>query len=216
MLTRLVFFAAAVVAAGLSCDGARSGSAFVELRPGESSFWHTATNATLELPVEFPPHASSATLSVSGVKYSWTTNFTAASLAGGGCVVVLPTADSPKSENVYDFVLTFDNGVVRRAKLGLLDGAYGTTRGSTRCLFDADGRAWAKVVKMAVVPVPYGTTSLSVNGAMVDAGLGGEQGWYALGPVKNREYGLTMEDADGGESSAALIGVDGGFSVIFQ
>lgn len=44
----------------------RSAPALVYLRPETSSFWHTATNSTMMLPVDFPFGASSATLTIAG------------------------------------------------------------------------------------------------------------------------------------------------------
>jgi hypothetical protein len=44
-----------------------SDSTFVFIKPETSFFWHTATNSTMTLPVDFPEGATSATLVVTGM-----------------------------------------------------------------------------------------------------------------------------------------------------
>ena len=91
----------------------------VYLRPETSSFWHTATNSTMTLPVDFPFGASSATLTIAGAfGYSQTIpDITASSVT-----VTLPEArmdgSSPATEDVYDITLEFNDGTVQTAKLG--------------------------------------------------------------------------------------------------
>ena len=161
--------------------GPRSNVAFVEVAAGKSSFWHTATNATLSLPVEFPSLASSASLAVQGVKYSRLyEGITRASLAGGDFVLSLPQASTIAEENVYALTLSFDDGTVRTTRLGLLCGAYGTTRAGTRCLFDTGSSAWRWADRPAVLPIPYGVETVSADGTDVPTGLDGRQGWFAL------------------------------------
>ena len=45
---------------------------FVHVRPELSSFWRTATNNVVELPIDMPATARSATLRVEGVGYERT------------------------------------------------------------------------------------------------------------------------------------------------
>ena len=91
---------------------------FVFLRPETSSFWHTAKGNSVTVPIDCPDGATSATLEVAGVGYEKTYG----NLPGGSFTFTLPTADSPSTENVYDLTLTFDDGTVRTAKLGLIQG----------------------------------------------------------------------------------------------
>ena len=193
--------------------GPRSNAAFVEVVAGKSSFWHTATNATLSLPVEFPPLASSASLAVKGVKYSRLyEGITRASLAGGDFALSLPPASSMAAENVYALTLSFDDGTVRTARLGLLCGAYGTTRAGTRCLFDETSSAWQRADSpAAVLPIPYGVETISVDGEEVTTGLDGRQGWYALRlPGSGAARTVTMSDGDA-DYEASLFGLAKGF-----
>ena len=93
---------------------------FIFLKPETSSFWNTATNSSMTLPIDYPNGASVATLSVKGVDYDRTyLNITEDSFD-----LELPAPDSPKTENVYDLTLTFNDGTVRTAKLGLIQHIY--------------------------------------------------------------------------------------------
>lgn len=193
----------------------RSAPALVYLRPETSSFWHTATNSTMTLPVDFPFGASSATLTITGAfGYSQTIpDITASSVT-----VTLPEAtmdgNSPATEDVYDFTLTFNNGVVRIAKLGLIAG-LGDGRGTTRCFAPASGSAWEKVKGQVAIPIPYGMTSFEINGTPTDTGLGGDQGWYALklkSGVTATLSGLVGEDI----WTAALKSAAAGFFLIVR
>lgn len=192
-------------------DGAQSNRAFVYLRPGESSFWHTATNATLELPIAPPAGATTATLTVEGVAYSRTYT----GLSSGTFTLRLPSVREPKDENVYCLTLTFDDGTVQTARLGLVRGFSEGARAHARCLSPASG-TWPHVVRRAVLPIPYGLSSLTVNGQTVDPGLGGDQGWYALGKARNGDvYALTLS-MEGVDYSATLEGLGTGLAILVR
>ena len=87
--------------------------------------------------------------------------------------------NAPATEDVYDFMLTFDDGTVRTAKLGLIAG-LGDGDGQTRCLSPVSCTAWEKANGQVAIPIPFGMTSFSVDGVPTDTGLDGAQGWYAL------------------------------------
>ena len=65
----LVCWACLVLPGLLFADG-KSNRAVVMLRPGEFSFWNTATNKVLTVPVDMPPLATAGTLTVCGTGYS--------------------------------------------------------------------------------------------------------------------------------------------------
>lgn len=187
--------------------GPRSNVAFVEVAAGRSSFWHTATNATLSLPVTFPHLATSASIAVDGIRYSRRyQGITRGSLSGGNFVLSLPQASSMAAENVYDLTLSFDDGTVRTARLGLLCGAYGTTRAGTRCLFDASSSAWRRADSPAVLPIPCGVETVTVDGTEVPTGLDGHQGWLALRlPSSGAARTVAMTDGEA-DYEVALFG----------
>ena len=214
IMARKVAALAGAAVLTVSAPGAKLSSepTFVFLRPETSSFWNTATNGTMTLPIDFPSGATRASLRVTGLGYEARYD----NIVANEFELTLPTPDSPHTENVYDLVLTFDNGQERRAKLGLIQGLDSGGRGRTRCLAPANGRVWNKVRKRAVLPIPYGMTSFRVNDVEVDPGLGGAQGWYALGQLKNGDDVSLSMIANGLSFTAALTCVDGGTMVVFQ
>ena len=134
---------------------------FVFLRPETSSFWNTATNSTMTLPIDYPNGATKATLTVNGVGYNRVYPDIAA--PQDSIEIDLPVPDSPKTENVYELTLTFNNGAPSRtAKLGLIQGLDSGAKGSTRCIAPAQGKVWSTATGRAVLPIPYGTTSFTV------------------------------------------------------
>ena len=189
---------------------------FVFLRPETSSFWNTATNSTMSLPIDYPNGATKATLEVKGIGY----DKTYLDITADSHELELPVPDSPQAENVYELKLTFNDGTVRTAKLGLIQGLSPDSEGSTRCLAPSEGALWNTLKKRAVMPIPYGTTSftMSVNGGEVtnvDTGLNGAQGWYALKPTTGDHISLSLV-ANGLNYAATLLGQGDGFFVIVK
>ena len=190
---------------------------FVFLRPETSSFWNTATNSTMSLPIDYPNGSTKAKLEVKGIGYDKVYE----GITSDSYELELPVPDSPQTENVYDLTLTFDDGTVRTAKLGLIQGLSPDTEGATRCLAPAEGSVWNKVKYRAVLPIPYGTTSLSMqtNGGEwkeLDTGLNGAQGWYALSPIGRGDNLSLSCIVDGVSYVASLIGGGDGFFVIVK
>lgn len=173
---------------------------FVHLTPETSSFWHTATSQVLTVPVTFPFGASVATLSVRGTRYARDY----ADITTSSFTFSLPAADDLSHEDVYALTLTFDDGTVRTARLALLQGVQGDAWGSTRCLRSRTGD-WNRSQGNGVLPVPYGASGLTVNGAAVsegDRGFTGAQGWYALGRLRGGQA-ADLELSVGAQSYAA-------------
>ena len=190
---------------------------FVFLRPETSSFWNTATNSTMSLPIDYPNGSTKAKLEVKGIGYDKVYE----GITSDSYELELPVPDSPQTENVYDLTLTFDDGTVRTAKLGLIQGLSPDTEGATRCLAPAEGSVWNKVKYRAVLPIPYGTTSLSMqtNGGEwkeLDTGLNGAQGWYALSPIGRGDNLSLSCIVDGVSYVATLLGQGDGFFVIVK
>ena len=197
-----------------SFAGAVSESFTAFLRPDESSFWRTAPGKTVTVPVEFPEGATKATLTVAAPGYSRTyTDITTDSYAFD-----LPEATDPASENVYDLTLTFDDAAntIRTAKLGLVQGLSPDSEGTTRCLAPAGSKVWNKVKGQAVLPIPYGMRTITVNGVDTDTGLDGAQGWYALGKIEPNEAVTLSGVAGGVEYAASLLGGGAGLMMILK
>ena len=169
MLGACVVLSAAVYAA-------ESAASFVFVNPDTSSFWRTARSRSVTVPVDFPEGATTATLSVTGVGYS--ANYVIS--APGPYTFQLPEASTPAEENTYSLALSFDRGEGRTARLSLIAGLESGGAGSTRCV-SQENRNWGKSKSQQMtLPVPFGTTSLVVNGDAVDTGLGGAQGFFTL------------------------------------
>ena len=203
---------AAMVSVAVPAAEITSEPTFVFLKPETSSFWNTATNNTMTVPIDYPTGATRATLQVSGIGHS----SSYANITGPEYTFDLPAATSPETENVYDLTLTFDDGTVRMAKLGLVQGLSPDAEGSTRCLAPIGSKVWNDVRKKAVLPIPYGMTSFKINGEETDTGLQGAQGWYALGKVRNGEAVSLSMVADGVEYAASLLGSGAGLMLIFR
>lgn len=200
-----------MVAAALAFEsfaGAVSESFTAFLRPDESSFWRTAPSKTVTVPIDWPEGASAATLTVTGLGYSHVYT----DISGESYTFDLPDAVDSQTENVYDLTLAFNDAdtTMRTAKLGLIAGLTTLAEGTTRCRLPVGSRAWNKAGGLrAVLPIPYGTVSFTVNGVETDTGLGGAQGWYALdGLVPGRATELALS-TDEGDYSASLFGAGG-------
>ena len=189
----------------LAASEMMSARMFVHVRPELSSFWRTATNNVVELPVDMPRTATTATLHVEGSGYERTYS----GLSGGICRLELPEASSPDRENVYRLTLSFDDGTERTAVLGVIEGVRSADEGcSSRCRLSGEGLTWKKAASRCVIPVPYGTSSISVQGASaaaVSAELDGAQGWYALAAGGHGDLSVEATLPDSAMSAGVLV-----------
>jgi hypothetical protein len=190
-----------------------SDSTFVFIKPETSFFWHTATNSTMTLPVDFPEGATSATLVVTGLSYS--VQYTG--ITDDEFTLRLPAATDPAEENVYGLELTFDNGEKRTASFGLIQGLEGGGIGSTRCIAPFGGRRWRRVEGRAVLPVPYGVKAFSFQPdeqePVVETGLDGAAGWYAF-KLGGGGATVSMTDADDADWLTSLFGRAGVWLIV--
>lgn len=199
--------------AACAASEASSASTFIYVDTSESPFWRTATNSTVELAIDYPAGVSSASLSVTG---AFGYSMSDANVAAGLYKLSLPAATSPETEDVYDLVLTLGDGTVRTARFGVISGVSNSPEGSTRCIPSSRSPAWSRVHERAVMPIPYGTVSLSVGGEPVDTGLDGAAGWYPLGPLAvDSSEAVSLETSDT-VYSQLLKGVGIGFLLLFR
>jgi len=179
-----------------------------------SPVWRTAPGTEFDVPVSLPDGASSATLVVSRRGYSRTYP----GLTEGTQRVSLPPAASDADESVYVLTLSFDDpaGTVRTARLGLVRSA--AAGGEASSLVRSQGKeAWSNVADSVVLPVPAGTSSLTVDGVEMDTGLNGAAGWFLFGPAAiGRSYALRLEGAYETAAEATLRGVSAGFIMLFR
>ena len=200
----------------VAASEAESAKAFVFLKPERSSFWRTATNNTVSLPVDFPCNAKSATIMVRGDKY--TADYE--DVPAGMFNLKLPVAERPEQENVYDVTLAFDDGTVRSAKIAVICGRKSdTAEGATRCVFNPARASWKRAARREVIPIAYnpsGKSEITVDGERKDTGLDGAQGWYAIGGIAVGETHTLAYEADNVVYTAELTGHLKQFSVIIR
>jgi len=212
---------AAIVSLSVGAQAIESEPTFVFLRPETSSFWHTATNSAMTIPIDFPAGASSATLAVRGLKYNESYELAKSDLANNGYntgyySLQLPPACDQETENVYDLTLTFndDAATMRTAKLGLVTSYAAGNEAVTSVIAPSEGNVW-KAKKRAVLPIPYGTTSFKVDNVETPTGLDGAQGWFVL-PLKSGVTTALSLIADGKTYDASILGGSTGMFVIFR
>ncbi len=207
VMRRILLLAAAMSSftAVFAASEMMSARMFVHVRPELSSFWRTATNNVVYLPVDMPRAAKTATLHVEGVGYERTY----LDLPGGVFRLELPEASSPDNENVYRLTLSFDDGTERTAVLGVIEGMRSADEGcSTRCRLSGDGLTWKKTASRFVIPIPYGTGFISMQGASAKAVPGefdGAQGWCALAAGAYGNLSIAAELPDSAMSADVLV-----------
>lgn len=207
------------LAAGVALAGAAlasdTGDALLLFKES-GSFWHTATNGTLTVPVCFKDGATSATLTVRGSKYLHVYE----NITTSDFTFSLPSAEDVSREDVYELSLVFNNGTEQKARIGLPYGLMAGTEGATRCISGSSPDRWAKAYGNCMMPVPAGTTALSVGGTPVTdetAGFTGAQGWLALGQIEKGTSVAVTLSAGGQTAERTLVGAAfGGFLMIFH
>ena len=195
----LVAIAAAMATLPLFSGEIMSSPTFVYVHPEKTHLWSTVASRSLSLNIDYPEGAASATLNVIPAKGQ---TISYVDVGDGQVGVELPPATSPETENVYTLDLTFDNGVRRVARIGHINmGANsGGNVGSTRAI-GPRSTSWGEVYRSAVIPTPYGTTEVSINGEAVDTGFGGAAGWLFLdkpyfGPSGMSDIAIATADGD--------------------
>ena len=208
----LVAFAG-ITLTGVAAERLASDRAQVYLVPKQTVFWQTATGNQLTVPVWFPRGVTSAELTVEG---SFGYRRVYAIESEGDFALTLPEATNAQTEDVFDLTLRFSDGTERTARLGLIAGLRTDAAGATRCLLPQGARKWNGVVGHAVLPIPYGMTSFTIDGQAVDTGLDGAQGWYALDGMDvgvEKELRLRVDEYEYG---ADLLGKGAGFTLLLR
>ena len=180
----LFYFAVSMFAAPVMA--ATSDPTTVFLQPERSSFWRTATNSTVELRIDYPDGATKAELTVQGENFA----VRVPDITLGAYSVRFPEPTSPEAEDVYSLSLAFDNGVTNTATLAVVSGSGVAEPVATPVL--PPGRKWRKVGRNAVLPIPFGTTELAIDGESVATGLDGAQGWYGWRRINSGSHTLLL------------------------
>ena len=196
----------------IGAEGSKSDAIFVFLQPETSSFWCTATNSTMTIPVYHPKGAVKADLLVEGMQYSKAYN----DITAESVDIELPAPTNERTENVYTLTLSFDDGTVQTAKLGAVRGYAKSVAGVARCVIPEESASWKKFKYRAVLPVPYGMKNLTLclNGAEPQPlETDGAQGWYGLEGVKRNDSLDFTYELNGMPYALSLVGGGDGFFV---
>lgn len=197
---------------GLNASCMSENGIFVISAPDRTSFWRTATNNVVLLPVYFPKGAASAALEVRGDRYLRRYG----NLQPGHFELTLPKPERPEDENVYELTLAFDDGTVRNARFAVIAGVGDKSFGSTRCVFDTGSASWTSFNRRAVLPIPEGVDAFSVNGKNVELGACGGRDWHVLAASRQEgELELALTAADG-VHGASLLGYAPGFMLFLR
>ena len=154
--------------------------------PDTTSFWRTAPSSVFTLDLDYPTGASSVDVEVKGGVF----NAVYRGITASEMNLTLPQATKTDEENVYELSLTFDDGTVRKSSFAVISN-QSTGDEATAVIGATPGTGTVKA--KTVMPLPYGTTALTVDGDPVVSGSTGPQGWFVLGRrIRGRQYVLEM------------------------
>ena len=199
----------------IGAEGSKSDATFVFLQPETSSFWCTATNSTMTIPIYYPKGATKADLLVDGMQYAKSYN----DITSDSVDIELPAPTNERTENVYTLTLSFDDGTVQTAKLGAVRGYAKDAAGVARCVIPEESASWKKFKYRAVLPVPYGMKNLTLclNGAEPQhLETDGAQGWYGLEGIKRNDSLDFTYELNGMPYALSLVGGGDGFFFIMK
>ena len=196
-------FLATCVASGNTLESADS---LVFCNVDRTLFWSTATNNVFAVQTARTAKYAPESVDVSGPN-GMSAHY---EVAGNETVVVAPRPDDPESEGLYS--LQEDDGVP--VSLAVVKGAVSGNSAEIVC---RSGRSQWRTLrnKTVLLPIPYGTTELLIDGAIVDTGLGGAAGWYAWTPTGDGPWTLSLT-VDGTIYQASVERKVGGFVLIFK
>ena len=199
----------------IGAEGSKSDATFVFLQPETSSFWCTATNSTMTIPIYYPKGAAKADLLVDGMQYAKSYN----DITSDSVDIELPAPANERTENVYTLTLSFDDGTVQTAKLGAVRGYAKEAAGVARCVIPEESASWKKFKYRAVLPVPYGMKNLTLGlngGEPQPLEADGAQGWYGLEGIKRNDTLDFTYELNGMPYALSLVGGGDGFFFIMK
>lgn len=199
----------------IGAEGSKSDATFVFLQPETSSFWRTATNSTMTIPIYYPKGATKADLLVDGMQYAKSYN----DITSDSVDIELPAPANERTENVYTLTLSFDDGTVQTAKLGAVRGYAKDAAGVARCVIPEESASWKKFKYRAVLPVPYGMKNLTLclnGGEPQPLETDGVQGWCGVEGIKRNDSLYFSYELNGMPYALSLVGGGDGFFFIMK
>ena len=145
----------------------------VFLQPNNTFFYSSATNSTFDISWVFPNGATKANLTVSGIGAE--SPYEYSDLTVTNMTLELPEVLSARQEDVYNIVLTFDDGTVKSCQIAVVRGAQ---EGSEAVIDYVSSRspAWHWLPRKAIFPCLPDAKYLVIDG--VTNKLNGAQ-WYS-------------------------------------
>lgn len=186
--------AAALVFSACGVFATSSDAIRVQVADREFSFWRTLPSEAFDLHFDFPDGATTATLTVKGGRCR--KEFTGITASPFRVTADMLPGAGFDDENVFSLTLSFDKGEPLTATgLGRVAGV-GTSAATLRVrLGEADAAPWTAAGRYNVLPIPAGTSQVSVNGEA--SPWTGEQGWYLLGPLSSgAATSLALDDGN--------------------
>ncbi len=186
--------------------------------PASSLLWKTVAEMPVPVSVDWPDGAQAARLTaMAGSKVLVTAEISDRAVSVYNLVLDLPMSEV--DECIAELRLDFLDGesnvlsaYSRTAQVALVRGTCGNP---FRCIADgAADRKWRSVENgSAVVPVPDGTSALSLDGVSQDFGTA--PGWFGLAKL-NRGTHLLSNTTETSETTEALLSVSGGFQLTIR
>lgn len=195
----------------LSGTSAESDPMLLTLKPKESIYWLTVMESPYTVPLDYPNGVSSASVTVTD-DFGYSRTYS--NVSTSTCSVDLPQPADMQGERVYTVTVEYANGQTSSVRIGRICGSSDDDVSSgTRCLKTASTRKWNRIYSTAVLQVPFGASSVYVDGNAVDTGLDGACGWFQVGPVGIGEV-CTVQIASG--SPVTLTGAGIGMNIIIK
>ena len=175
-------FVASLGAMCFASDTSEAAGVFVD--PDASLLWRTAPSSSVNIPIEYPPMASSVDISVKGVKYS--ASFPGVTAATQAITLPAPATDS--DENVYEVVLGFNDGTTNKCAFALV---RSQAAGASCPVKLTSAAKWSRISAKNVMVVPAGQT-LSIDDEAVSTGMDGAWGWFACPRLVTGEHEFVL------------------------
>ena len=112
--------------------------------------------------------------------------------------------------------LDFGDGSLRTATLGLVQSFGANGEASTRVKLPEGSPTWGRVGQRAVIPIPHGITSFTVDGVATETGLDGDAGWFAMSLHGGQTAALALQDAEMDSFNALLSRLCDATHVVFR
>ena len=175
-------FAASLGAMCFASDTSEAAGVFVD--PDASLLWRTAPSSSVNIPIEYPPMASSVDISVKGVRYS--ASFPGVTAATQAITLPAPAKDS--DENVYEVTLGFNDGTTNKCAFALV---RSQSAGASCPVKLTSAARWSRISAKKVMVIPAGQ-SLSIDDEAVSTGMGGAWGWFACPRLVTGEHEFVL------------------------